>query len=172
MILLGEASLRQVLSNLVNNAIKFTESGKVQVVISALRAESAKVTLRLEVFDTGIGIDDAALEMLFQRFVQLDASLSRRYGGTGLGLFISKQLVELMGGRIGASSRRDLGSQCWFELELEVEDDLAVAELVNGFTIQIFKSLPQFSAMGWFDVDKTLFLQVAYCAISTYLIIQ
>ena len=52
------------------------------------------------------------------------------------------------------------------------KDDLAVAELVNGFTIQIFKSLPQFSAMGWFDVDKTLFLQVAYCAISTYLIIQ
>ncbi len=119
--------LRQVLSNLVNNAIKFTESGKVQVVISALPAESAKVTLRLEVFDTGIGIDDVALEKLFQRFVQLDASLSRRYGGTGLGLYISKQLVELMGGRIGASSRRDLGSQFWFEVELEVEDDLAVA---------------------------------------------
>ena len=119
--------LRQVLSNLVNNAIKFTESGKVQVVISALRAESAKVTLRLEVFDTGIGIDDAALEKLFQRFVQLDAVLSRRYGGTGLGLYISKQLVELMGGRIGASSRRDLGSQFWFEVELEVEDDLAIA---------------------------------------------
>ena len=127
--------LRQVLSNLVNNAIKFTESGKVLVVISALRAESAKVTLRLEVFDTGIGIDDAALEKLFQRFVQLDAVLSRRYGGTGLGLYISKQLVELMGGRIGASSRRDLGSQFWFEVEVgveveaevEVEVDLAVS---------------------------------------------
>ena len=120
--------LRQVLSNLVNNAIKFTNSGKVLVVISAMPAESAKVTLRLEVFDTGIGIDDAALEMLFQRFVQLDASLSRRYGGTGLGLFISKQLVELMGGRIGASSRRDLGSQFWFELDVDVDVDV-VAEV-------------------------------------------
>jgi signal transduction histidine kinase len=116
--------LRQVLSNLVNNAIKFTESGKVQVVISALPAESAKVTLRLEVFDTGIGIDDAALEKLFQRFVQLDASLSRRYGGTGLGLYISKQLVELMGGRIGARSRRGVGSQFWFEVDVDVKAEV------------------------------------------------
>lgn len=113
--------LRQVLSNLVNNAVKFTESGKVRVVISALRAESAKVTLHLEVFDTGIGIDDAALEKLFQRFVQLDAVLSRRYGGTGLGLYISKQLVELMGGRIGARSRRGEGSQFWFEVDVDVD---------------------------------------------------
>lgn len=114
--------LRQVLSNLVNNAIKFTETGKVQVVLSGRSSTPGRYVLRLEVFDTGIGIDDTDLKLLFQPFKQLDSSMSRRHGGTGLGLSISKKLVELMHGVIGASSRKDLGSQFWVEI------DLAIAE--------------------------------------------
>jgi signal transduction histidine kinase len=114
--------LRQVLSNLVNNAIKFTETGKVQVVLSGRSSTPGRYVLRLEVFDTGIGIDDTDLKLLFQPFKQVDSSMSRRHGGTGLGLSISKKLVELMHGVIGASSRKDLGSQFWVEI------DLAIAE--------------------------------------------
>jgi len=112
--------LQQVLSNLVNNAIKFTEAGRVLVVISGSAEDAGRYTLRVEVFDTGIGIEDADLKMLFQPFKQVDSSMSRPHGGTGLGLSISKTLVELMGGRIGASSRSGLGSQFWIEVDLEV----------------------------------------------------
>ena len=114
--------LRQVLSNLVNNAIKFTETGKVQVVLSGRPSTTGRYTLRLEVFDTGIGIDDADLKLLFQPFKQVDSSMSRLHGGTGLGLSISKKLVELMQGRIGASSRKDLGSQFWVEIDLAITE--------------------------------------------------
>ena len=112
--------LRQMLSNLVNNAIKFTETGKVQVVLSGRPSTAGRYTLRLEVFDTGIGIDDADLELLFQPFKQVDSSMTRLHGGTGLGLSISKRLVELMHGVIGASSRKDLGSQFWIEIDLAI----------------------------------------------------
>jgi len=112
--------LRQVLSNLVNNAIKFTEAGKVQVVLSGRAFITGRYTLRLEVFDTGIGIDDTDLGLLFQPFKQVDSSMSRRHGGAGLGLSISKRLVELMHGVIGASSRKDLGSQFWVEIDLAI----------------------------------------------------
>ena len=118
--------LRQVLSNLVNNAIKFTDKGKVQVAVSGCHSESGQFTLRLEVFDTGIGIDEADLKMLFQPFKQVDSFLTRRHGGSGLGLSISKKLVELMQGRIGASSRRGLGSQFWIEVDLAVVPSVVV----------------------------------------------
>lgn len=123
---LGDAMrLRQVLSNLVNNAIKFTESGRVQVVLSGRPSTTGRYTLRLEVFDTGIGIDDADLKLLFRPFKQVDSSMSRRHGGTGLGLSISKKLVELMHGVIGASSRKDLGSQFWVEIDLAITESSA-----------------------------------------------
>jgi hypothetical protein len=118
--------LSQVLSNLVNNAIKFTDKGKVQVAVSGCHSESGQFTLRLEVFDTGIGIDEADLKMLFQPFKQVDSFLTRRHGGSGLGLSISKKLVELMQGRIGASSRRGLGSQFWIEVDLAVVPSVVV----------------------------------------------
>jgi signal transduction histidine kinase/ActR/RegA family two-component response regulator len=105
--------MRQVLLNLLNNAVKFTDEGHVRLA-AALSADGK--TLRFEVHDTGIGIDDAVIGRLFTRFSQADSSTTRDYGGSGLGLAICKGLVERMGGRIGVDSRLGSGSCFWFEL--------------------------------------------------------
>jgi two-component system sensor histidine kinase/response regulator len=106
--------LRQVLSNLLGNAIKFTEKG--QVVLRARLNEGRRV--RFEVQDTGIGISDEVLPRLFGAFMQADGSMTRRYGGTGLGLTISKQLVTLMGGELGVTTKVGIGSTFWFTLPI------------------------------------------------------
>ena len=110
---------RQVLTNLVGNAVKFTEKGEVFVRLAAEPVEEARVRLRLEIHDTGIGLTPDAQARIFQSFSQADTSTTRRYGGTGLGLAISKQLIELMGGTIGVESQPGQGSTFWFELTLE-----------------------------------------------------
>ena len=110
--------LRQVVINLVSNAVKFTESGGVSVRIDATPQDGGAL-VRVEVTDTGIGIDARTLARLFQPFVQADSSTARQYGGTGLGLTISAQLVEMMGGTIGASSEPGTGSTFWFEIPFE-----------------------------------------------------
>ena len=110
---------RQILINLVGNAIKFTEKGEVFIHVSQLSLSNTTVSLRIEVRDTGIGMTPEACAQLFQFFTQVDNSATRRFGGTGLGLAISRQLVELMGGKIGVNSAPDKGSTFWFNLNLE-----------------------------------------------------
>jgi signal transduction histidine kinase/ActR/RegA family two-component response regulator len=118
--------LRQVLMNLVSNAVKFTTVGSVAVRLSALVGQGPD-GVRFEVADTGIGIDPEQLERMFEPFTQADVSTTRVYGGNGLGLAIAKELVELMGGAIGAESTPGLGSRFWFELALPPVPDSVVA---------------------------------------------
>ncbi len=110
--------LRQVLMNLVGNAIKFTDHGEVVVQASLVKTEVDSAHVRMEVCDTGIGIEPAVQARLFRPFTQADVSTSRRFGGTGLGLAISKQLIELMGGQIGVNSTPGAGSKFWLILHL------------------------------------------------------
>lgn len=116
---LGDPSrLRQVVMNLLSNALKFTERGSVRISADATPAAEGLISLRIEVADTGIGLSDAAQARLFQPFAQADSSITRRFGGTGLGLNICRQLVELMGGEIGAESRVEGGSRFWISVPL------------------------------------------------------
>lgn len=113
--LLGDTvRLRQALLNFANNAIKFTESGSVVLRARRIAEDATTVTLRFEVEDTGIGIEPEALARLFTPFEQADASITRQYGGTGLGLVITRQLAGLMGGDAGAESTPGKGSCFWF----------------------------------------------------------
>ncbi len=133
---------RQILLNLLGNAFKFTLKGEIALSIERREAElgeqaadqvgGAIVPLRVEVTDTGIGIERDVRARLFQPYVQAGAQTARRYGGTGLGLNIARQLVELMGGRIGVDSRPGRGSRFWFEIDLPGGGDQPVEVSLVG----------------------------------------
>jgi PAS domain S-box-containing protein len=114
--------IRQILTNLIANAVKFTSKGDVVTTVSMAGQRDHRVTLRFSVRDTGIGIPSDRRRSVFDAFTQVDPSTTRRFGGTGLGLAISKALVEIMGGRIGVESKEEEGSTFWFLITLDRQD--------------------------------------------------
>ncbi|MDA8179869.1 MAG: ATP-binding protein [Deltaproteobacteria bacterium] len=128
--------LRQVLLNLLGNALKFTERGEVGVRVTLESETPRQATVRFEVVDTGIGISAEAQRRIFDRFTQADESITRRFGGTGLGTTISKEIVEMMGGTIGVHSEPGKGSTFWFTVELakqsRQQDEAAPAAALVG----------------------------------------
>ena len=112
--------LKQVLFNLIGNALKFTTQGAVMVQVETLAMTADEVQLRFRVIDTGMGIPADKLGEVFEKFTQADTSTTRSYGGTGLGLAICRQLVTLMGGEIGVTSEVDWGSEFWFTVQLRL----------------------------------------------------
>ena len=127
--------LHQVLLNLVSNAVKFTSEGAVAVRIDARSTPMGATIVRIEVTDSGIGVDPANLHRMFEPFTQADVSTTRLYGGTGLGLSISRELVELMGGTIGADSELGRGSTFWFEVPLAPATIAALAPTTGQLTV-------------------------------------
>jgi PAS domain S-box-containing protein len=152
-----QTRLRQLLVNLVSNAIKFTETGSVQLRMFNTAEYADTVRMRCEVQDTGIGIARQALERLFTPFTQADTSTTRRFGGTGLGLSISRRLVHIMGGEIGVSSDVGRGSTFWFEIPLTIVRKASRSKPPHGLRILIAASREraesglgaQIRALGW-----------------------
>ena len=126
--------IRQILLNLVSNAIKFSDQGTISIIVSTTPAKDGKRMLTLQVRDEGIGIPGEMQERLFDRFTQGDASTSRKYGGSGLGLAISKQLADLMGGELGVSSTPGGGSTFWLRLTLSTADERSLVGAGSDLT--------------------------------------
>jgi len=149
-----EGRLRQVITNLVGNAVKFTERGGVVVEVRTEMQGDAPF-LRLEVRDTGVGVPPAKRQEIFQEFVQADSSHARKFGGTGLGLAISKRLVDTMGGRIGVDAAPDGGSAFWFTMPSVAAQGAAVHPTLKGMRVAVMSRNR--------SLREGLYLQIAAC---------
>lgn len=123
--------LTRILINLVGNAIKYTEEGRVDIRSFCKPVDDRHIEFRCEIMDTGIGIPKEKLQTVFEKFMQADTSTTRKYGGTGLGLAITKQLVQMMGGSIGIESEVDVGSTFWFTVPFEITDQITKEKQVR-----------------------------------------
>jgi len=132
-----ETKLRQVLVNLAGNAIKFTENGYVKVGVTLDQLDTQHCVLRFIIQDTGLGMDAGAMKRLFQSFSQADSSISRRFGGTGIGLALSQKLVELMGGTISAVSAPGQGSLFAFSLMLNLDSQANTVPVAGEFAYDV-----------------------------------
>ena len=135
--------LKQILINLINNAIKFTKNGFVRVSVSLLKKTGHKDSIRFEVQDTGIGISPENQQKLFTSFSQADTSTTRNFGGSGLGLAISKRLVQMMDGDIGVESEEGRGSTFWFTVSLDktVPESIVKEKVKNEYKVRPLKIL-------------------------------
>ena len=149
--------LRQVLANLMGNAVKFTESGTITLSATIISSQANQTVVRFEVSDTGVGIPTRQQSKIFESFTQADVSTTRRYGGSGLGLTIARHMVEVMGGELSFHSTENVGSRFWFDLSLD-----------NELPIESSNSEPRaIAAVEPFDRAKTIStrkpLQILVC---------
>ncbi|MBF0101196.1 MAG: response regulator [Desulfobacterales bacterium] len=154
--------LGQILLNLVNNAIKFTEKGEIIVTISSLQVAKESVFIKFSIRDTGIGMTDEQKGKLFKAFQQADSSTTRKYGGTGLGLTISKKLSEMMGGEIGVESAIGKGSTFWFTAKFSRQDKYEKRTNIIPETIQNISVLVVDDNASCREVLKTYLEQFSF----------
>ena len=154
--------LGQVITNLTNNAVKFTDQGEIAILIAVDRQEDNRVHLHFTVRDTGIGMTLDEIELLFQAFTQTDGSISRKYGGTGLGLTICKRIVEMMDGKIWVESKKGKGSSFHFTIccELGREDSL------SSSTLELLKALQGMRVLV--VDDNPTARQFLFCVLDTF----
>lgn len=157
--------MQQIIVNLLGNAIKFTESGHIDIRVEKRSQSNNRVDLEVQIHDTGIGISEKQQSQLFQAFRQADASISRRHGGTGLGLVITQKLVNEMGGEISFHSRLNQGSTFWFHVNLALNpnaaSDLHAVECLQGRTLAYVEANPA-AAQATMDLLAATRMTVSY----------